>query len=106
MHVTIVRAWEAMSASTRRGVFAGGELRAAFVREVCARLCESGRGDVFCERLKGNVEGVLPSFFDVLRVAVQAEGGSGEDVAGYVHVMERNNLRWKMEWELGVGGGS
>jgi hypothetical protein len=103
MHATIVREWVGRDADARRGIVQGGNARAEFAEAVCERLCQEGRGDLHNARMLHDIMAVLPSFFDVLAVALKAEGKSDEDVALYEHNMESNKLRNKITWELASG---
>lgn len=103
MHITIVREWVSRDADARRSIVQGGDARAEFAEAVRERLCQEGRGDIHNARLKQDIMSMLPSFFDVLAVALRAEGKGDEDVALYEHNMESNKLRNKITWELTSG---
>jgi hypothetical protein len=103
MHITIVREWVWRDADARRGIVQGGDARAEFAEAVRERLCQEGRGDIHNSRVKQDIMAMLPSFFEVLAVALRAEGKSDGDVALYEHNMESNKLHNKVTWELMSG---
>lgn len=102
LHASIVRSWTTLSVFTRQKIVAGGEARAKFVAHVCERMCVEGKGDVFSPGIKGDVEAVLPSFFEVLRVAMRVRGGQILDPAWFVHELGEGKVVCKARWELMV----
>ncbi|KAF2677159.1 hypothetical protein K458DRAFT_481534 [Lentithecium fluviatile CBS 122367] len=104
LHACIVRAWVEQSPEKRRAVVKHADQRGAFAAEVRKRVCELGRGNVHRSGIEGNVLGVLPSFFEVLRLALRMEGRGNDDddddVAVYEHDFERNGVGAKVAFEL------
>jgi hypothetical protein len=84
----------------RRAIVEGGDARKEFVGSVKRRLCVEGRGDIFSKEIERDIGALLPSLFEVLAVALRAQGKSGEDVALYEHDFEDNRLQEKIVYEL------
>jgi hypothetical protein len=102
MHIGIARTWAELSREKRKAVVQGGEERGAFVADVRKRICKQGRGDVFKRDIDKDVMGVLPSFFDILGLALRVDGKSDEDVTVYEHDFDQNKMEAKVRWELEV----
>lgn len=99
LHISFARAWAGLSVEGRRGVVCGDV--GGHVDAVVGKVCESGRGDVFNERLEGDVSDLYPSFFEVLREALVLQGrGNGCDLTLHEHDFEENRMALKIAWEL------
>jgi hypothetical protein len=100
LHISIVREWAERTQDVRRAIVEGGDARKEFVGSVKRRLCVEGRGDIFSKEIERDIGALLPSLFEVLAVALRAQGKSGEDVALYEHDFEDNRLQEKIVYEL------
>jgi hypothetical protein len=99
MHVTIVREWAAQTPEQRKLIRTSHEHGIEFVKNVERRLCTEGRGNVYQDNLHEVIGAVLPSFWKVLERAV----GERKGIETYEHDFAQNGVKWKAEWELGVG---
>ncbi|CAO2654637.1 Nn.00g113700.m01.CDS01 [Neocucurbitaria sp. VM-36] len=100
LHITIAREWAARSHEQRRAIMAHDDAREAFVASVRGRLCANGRGNLFQSGLDDDTKVLLPSFFSVLKKALEREGKSGEDISVYEHDFKLNKMELKVRWEL------
>jgi hypothetical protein len=100
LHVTIVREWAAHTQTQRRLIIADDAVREDFVRSVRRRMCTEGRGDIFQAGLDHDTRILLPSFFHVLKRALEMKGRSEVDVSEYEHVLEKNTMEEKIRWEM------
>lgn len=100
LHISIVREWTAHNISMRRAVVNDEVSREEFVKSVRRRICAEGRGNIFQLDLDHDTRILLPSFFEVMKRALQIEGKDGEDVAMYEHDFEANGLDLKIRWEM------
>jgi hypothetical protein len=104
LHIAIVREWVKQGVDARRGIVTDSKARAAFVVRVCEQVCASGRGDIFNASLQRRMHELLPSFFDVLAMALRIEGRDAVDVADYEPDFAKNGLEDKIRWEMRAGG--
>jgi hypothetical protein len=63
-------------------------------------MCTEGRGDIFQAGLDHDTRILLPSFFHVLKRALEMKGRSEVDVSEYEHVLEKNTMEEKIRWEM------
>lgn len=107
LHISFARAWAELSVESRRLVVdswskSGAEATVVqeYVVAVRKQICKSGRGNVFNDRLDGNIKELFGSFFDVLREALVLDGKDGKDVTLYEHKFEENQMALKVKYEL------
>jgi hypothetical protein len=100
LHVTMVREWAAHTQAQRRLIVVDDAACEDFVKSVRRRLCAEGRGDVFQAGLDHNTRILLPSFFQVLKRAMEMQGRSEVDVSEYKHDFEENTIEGKVRWEM------
>lgn len=99
LHISIVREWVAHSIHERQCIVTDPSAHDDFVRKVRQRLCKEGRGNIYQDRLDRDTKALMPSFFKVLRKAVEMQGGSGE-VWEYEHDLDKNGVENKVRWEI------
>lgn len=100
LHISIVREWAAHTVEQRRAIIRDEDAREEFVKSVRARMCKEGRGNIFQHDLDRETRILLPSFFEVLKMALERGGSQGVDIAEYEHDFERNSLEGKIRWEM------
>ncbi|KAF2146774.1 uncharacterized protein K452DRAFT_282973 [Aplosporella prunicola CBS 121167] len=99
LHVSVARAWAALSVETRDAAREdGSDAQVIFVQSAVKEICSSRRGDVFQPRLDDKVRELLPSFWDVLRVAAKFEGK--EDWVEVEVDFALNKVEEKVKWEI------
>ncbi|TKX21816.1 hypothetical protein C1H76_6313 [Elsinoe australis] len=100
LHISIVRVWCRWELEKRKTLADGdSDALAAFAVEVREEVCVGRRGDVYRDGLEDRVRAVLPSFFEVLGVALKREGRE-DGVEAFVHSFDANKLENKAKWEL------
>lgn len=76
------------------------EEREFFVTAVRKSVCEKGRGNIFANETDNYVREALPSFWEVLKLALRLDEKSDEDVAIYEHDFDKMSLEDKARFEL------
>jgi hypothetical protein len=106
LHISIARHWAEQTQEQKKKILVDNEdEKEVFIRGVREELCRDGRGDVFQKGLDGHTKASLPSFFKVLRKALDMLGRGGEGVEAFEHEFEENNtLEGKVRWEMEAGG--
>lgn len=111
LHISFARVWAELSIEKRRLVVdcwnrskTEDVVVQEFITAVLQKTCESGRGDVYNDRLEKDIEDLFPSFFDVLREALALDGKDGSDVAAYEHDFGENKVALKIAYELKAQG--
>ena len=104
LHISVVRAWIALSRDEKQALLGGSPIM-DFVTAVVEVIATNHRGDIYQPNLQEQVAEVLPSFVDALMVACTKKGMGKEDVLDYVHDWKENNLKAKCEYELSLREG-
>ncbi|KAI4257698.1 MAG: hypothetical protein L6R42_005493 [Xanthoria sp. 1 TBL-2021] len=108
LHISIARAWSQLSLGKKEAIIRsakGDNNNSAidsFVVDVRIELCAtSHRGDIYSATIDDEVRRLLPSFWEVLKIASERMGLDDRSGAAYVHDWTKNKIVAKMEYELG-----
>ena len=103
LHMSIVREWEGFSVAQRKGVVTDERAKEEFVGAVRKRLCSEGRGNIYQDDLDRDTRVLLPSFFRVLKRALEGEGKEGREVWDFEYDRDKGGVGEKARWELEMG---
>lgn len=103
LHMSIVREWEGLSVMQRKGIVTDERAKEDFVGAVRKRLCSEGRGNIHQDDLDGDTRALLPSFFRVLKRALEGEGKEGMEMWDFEFDRDKDGVGEKARWELEMG---
>ncbi|KAH4104956.1 hypothetical protein HBH69_169130 [Parastagonospora nodorum] len=103
LHMSIVREWEGLSTELRKEVVTDERAKEDFVGAVRKRLCSEGRGNIHQDDLDKDTRALLPSFFRILKRALEGEGKKEMEVWDFEFDRDKGGVGEKARWELEMG---
>ncbi|KAL8994970.1 MAG: hypothetical protein Q9169_005211 [Polycauliona sp. 2 TL-2023] len=109
LHISIARAWSRVHYAKRERIIDSAQgttnpsALESFIVDVRLELCAANhRGNIYSATIDEEIRAILPSFWEVLKIASEKAGLEDRSGAAFVYDWKENQVGAKMMYELGM----